>query len=182
VFLGLLLAVTAACSRPVAGTPTVAPASSPVTASPTLVEPAPGTPAIALVADVLRDECLLDAAQFGALLGRPVRSPEQSVVRRDDGSPTAGCAVSSTDGSRAPLGTINVYGVRSGTAAAFVRGSGGRIVPGAGEAAAVLETASGPTLQVARGSFLVTVVVVGRAPDDDAWRAAATAALARLPE
>ena len=180
VLVGLLLAVTAACSRPVAGTPTAGPSS--VAASPTAVGPAPGTRTIALVPDVVRNECLLDAAQFGALLGRPVRPPQQSVVRRDDGSRTAGCAVSSTDRSRAPLGTINVYRVRSGTAAEFVRGSSGRAVPGAGETAAVLDTASGPTLQVARGPFLVTLVVAGRAPDDDAWRAAATAALAQLPQ
>jgi hypothetical protein len=50
-----------------------------------------------------------------------------------------------------------------------------------GRAAVVLDTAAGPTLQVAGGRFLVTVVVQGREPDDAAWRAAARAALARLP-
>jgi hypothetical protein len=178
VIVGLLLAVAAACSRAVPGTPTAAFPTSPVAASPTTV---PDARAIALVPDVVRDECLLDAVQFGALLGRPVRSPQQSVVRRDDGSRTAGCAVSSADGSPTPLAAINVYRARSGTAAQFVRGSGGRVVPGAGDAATVLDTASGPTLQVARGPFLVTLAVTGHAPDDEAWRAAATAALRRLP-
>jgi hypothetical protein len=45
----------------------------------------------------------------------------------------------------------------------------------------VLDTAAGPTLQVASARFLVTVVVQGREPDDAAWRGAARAALARLP-
>ena len=178
--LGLLLAATATgCSRAVPGIPTATP---PTATSPTAGAPAPATRAIALVADVLPDECLLDAAQFGALLGRPVRPPQQSVLRRDDGSRSSGCTVGSTDGSRTPVGAINIYRVRSGTAAEFVRGSGGQDLPGAGEAAAVLDTASGPTLQVAREPFLVTVAVSGRRPGDDAWRTAAAGALARLPE
>jgi hypothetical protein len=179
VLLGLLLAVTATgCSRAVPGMPTAAP---PTTTFPTAGAPPPATRAIALVADVLPDECLLDAAQFGALLGRPVRPPQQSVLRRDNGSRSSSCTVGSTGGTRTPVGAINIYRVRSGTAAEFVRGSGGRALPGAGEAAAVLDTASGPTLQVAREPFLVTVAVAGRGPDDEAWRTAAAAALARLP-
>lgn len=177
--LGLLLAVVAAgCSRPVAGIPAVAPATA---ASPTAGAPPPSTRAIALVPDVLADECLLDAVEFEALLGRPVRSPQQSVVRRDDGSQSSSCTAGAANAPRRPIGAINVYRVRSGNAAEFLRGAGGRALPGAGEAAAVLDTASGPTLQVARGPFLVTLLVTGRGPSDDAWRAAALAALTRLP-
>ena len=85
------------------------------------------------------------------------------------------------DGPPTPLAALNVYRVRSGTPAEFVRAGGGRALQGAGEAATLLETAGGPTMQVAGRSFLVTLVVQGRSPPDAAWRAAARAALARLP-
>ena len=193
VLIGLLMVVSA-CSRAVPGTPSTAPdsaamppsAGSPAggtavgsavvsaSASPTRVR----TPA--LTSDVLTDECLLDAAQLGALLGRPVRV-EQSVVRRDDGTRSTSCYAGAVDGKPAPLAAINVYRVRSGTPTEFVRAAGGRALSGAGEAATLLETAAGPTLQVAGQAFLVTLVVQGRSPPDDAWRAAARAALARLP-
>ncbi len=132
---------------------------------------------------MLADECLLDPAQLTALLGTPVRAPEQTVVRRDDGSRSSACSVTA-EGDPAPLAAINVYRVRTGTAEQFVRaGAGGRAVGvgRAGRAAVVIDTAAGPTLQVAGARFLVTVVVHGRAPADDAWRAAARAALSRLP-
>ncbi|MDT7579486.1 MAG: hypothetical protein QOK35_750, partial [Pseudonocardiales bacterium] len=61
------------------------------------------------------------------------------------------------------------------------RAPGGRLLAGIGEAAAVLDTVAGPTLQVASSRFVVTVAVQDREPDDTAWRAAARAALARLP-
>jgi hypothetical protein len=189
VLLGLLLAGTG-CSRMVAGSATAAPsASSPVATSSTTSGPAPrsappSTPAVrttALESDVLPDECLLDAAQFTALLGRQVRPPQQSPVRRNDGSRSSSCYAGSVQGARTPLAAINVYRVRSGTPAEFVRAAGGRALAGAGAAAAVFDTAGGPTLQVASARFLVTLVVAGRDPGDDAWRAAAAAAVVRLP-
>ncbi len=166
--------------------PSVEPPTSPPSGRPTRPPAAPGRPS-GVEADVLADECLLDPAQLAALLGTPVREPEQTVVRRDDGSRSSGCSVTATD-DPAPLAAINVYRVRTGTPEQFVRAGavGGRVVGlgGAGRtgrAAVVLDTAAGPTLQVAGARFLVTVVVHGRAPADDAWRAAARAALARLP-
>jgi hypothetical protein len=62
-----------------------------------------------------------------------------------------------------------------------VRAAGGRPLASTGEAATLLETAAGPTLQVAGPALLVTLVVHGRSPPDDAWRSAARAVLARLP-
>jgi hypothetical protein len=202
VLLGLLVAL-AACSRSVAGTPTVAgvpPSATPLNASvPTQPVPAgsasarsptpsaAGSPAPTAVpeleSDVLADECLLDTGDFGALLGRDVLPPEQTVVRRDDGSRSSSCYANAAKGVPTPLAAINVYRVRSGTPAQFVHAASGRGRPlaGAGEAAALFDTAAGPTLQVAGRQFLVTVVVLGRGPSDDAWRTAATGALARLP-
>jgi hypothetical protein len=194
--IGLLMIVNA-CSRAVPGAPSAAPGSA---AIPPAESPAGGTAvgsavvsavvsasaspprarAPALESDVLADECLLDAAQLGALLGRPVRV-EQSVVRRDDGTRSTSCYAGAVDGKPAPLAAINVYRVRSGTPTEFVRAAGGRTLSGAGEGATLLETAAGPTLQVAAPAFLVTLVVQGRSPPDDAWRAAARTALARLP-
>ncbi len=194
-----LLMVVSACSRAVPGTPSTAPGSA---AGPPRADSPAGSTAVgsavvgsavvsasasptrartpAVETDVLADECLLDAAQLGALLGRPVRV-EQSVVRRDDGTRSTSCYAAAVEGRPAPLAAINVYRVRSGTPSEFVRAAGGRALGGAGEAATLLETAAGPTLQVAGPAFLVTLVVQGRSPPDDAWRAAARAALARLP-
>jgi hypothetical protein len=203
VALGLLVA--AACSRSVAGIPTALPdgtgpppaaapaaAAPPTAVPPTAAIPGSGTVtggpspsaapvrATTLQPDVLADECLLDATQLGALLGRPARA-EQAVVQRPDGTRGASCYVAAVDGPQAPSAAMNVYRVRSGTPAQFVQAAGGRPLVGVGEAATLLETATGPTLQVASPAYLITLVVHGRSPPDDAWRAAARAALARLP-
>ena len=181
IVLGLLVPGSG-CSRTVAGAPSAVPGTPP--AVPASAGNASSATARAraptLQSDVLADECLLDAGQFGALLGRRVRA-EQSVVRRADGTRSTSCYAGALDGPPTPLAALNVYRVRSGTPAEFVRAGGGRALQGAGEAATLLETAGGPTMQVAGRSFLVTLVVQGRSPPDEAWRAAARAALARLP-
>lgn len=208
--LGLLLALVlaaavAGCTRVVAGTAAVAPphafpitAAAPPPAGP--VPPAagavrPGGPSpggsaatvapATLEPDVVADECLLDGAELTALLGRPVGPPRQSVTTRDDGSRSSSCYAAPGDPGApdpGPAAAINVYRVRTGTPAAFVRAAatGGRAFPGVGEAAAVLGAADGGTLQVAGRRYLVTVAVQGARPDDAAWRAAGTAALTRL--
>ncbi len=188
------------CTRAVAGAPAAAPPHAfPVTAPPVRAPappvPAPAPPVTAtppsapptgpsgLEADVLADECLLDTRRLAALLGGPVRPPEQGLVRRDDGSRSSACyaAATAADGAPAPSAAINVYRVRAGPPARFVRAAGGRALTGAGAAAAVLDTPAGPSLQVAGPRYLVSITVQGREPDDAAWRAAARAALARLP-
>ena len=175
--LGLL--VMPACSRAVPGTPSAVPGTS--SAVPGGIAPStPRARAPALVSDVLADECLLDSAEFRALLGRAVRA-EQSVVRRTDGTQSTSCYATAVDDPGTPMAAINVYRVRSGTPAEFVSTARGRPLPDAGEAAVLLETAAGPTLQVAAPAFLVTLVVQGRSPPDESWRAAARSALARLP-
>ena len=134
-----------------------------------------------LDADVLPDECLLTAAEFGELVDLPVRPPEHGTVDRGDGSRSAGCVVTAESG---PVALVNVYRVRSGTPADYVRAAdaaGRRELPGVGAGAAVIGTAAGPTLQLAGGRYLVTVLVSGSVPTDEEWRAAAEAALARLP-
>ncbi len=202
---GLLAAAGATgCTRTVAGAPAAAPPHAfPVTAppaptpdtappaptpdtappapTPATPEPAPVAGPAALEPDVLADECLLDARRLGALLGARVRPPERSVVRRDDGSRSSACYAAAADGAPAPSAAVNVYRVRAGPPARFVRAAGGRALTGAGAAAAVLDTPAGPSLQVAGARYLVSVTVQGAEPDDAAWRAAARAALARLP-
>ena len=49
------------------------------------------------------------------------------------------------------------------------------------DSATVVDPGAGPTLQLAGPAHLITILVVGRAPSADAWRAAAAAALSRLP-
>lgn len=171
------------------GCTTVVPGSAaPVTGSagptppidPTAQEVEPG-PSSGLEADVLPDECLLTAAELGELVGEPVRPPEQGTVDRGDGSRSASCVAAV---GAEPVALVNVYAVPSGTPADYVRtgGSGGRReLAGVGEAAVVIGTAAGPTLQLAGERYLVTILVSGRAPSDAEWRAAAEAALSRLP-
>jgi hypothetical protein len=125
-----------------------------------------------LVADVLADECLLTATELGELVDLPVEPPAQGTVDRGDGSRSAACVV--TAGSE-PVALVNVYAVRSGSPADYVRaaGVGGRReLPGVG---------AGPTLQLAGERYLVTILVSGSVPSDEEWRAAAEAALSRIP-
>jgi hypothetical protein len=134
-----------------------------------------------LDADVLADECLLTTAELSELVDVPVERPEQGTVDRADGSRSAGCMV--TAGTE-PVALLNVYAVRSGTPADYVRASraaGRRELAGVDGGAAVIGTAAGPTLQLAGERYLVTILVSGHTPSDEEWRAAAEAALSRLP-
>jgi hypothetical protein len=134
-----------------------------------------------LDADVLADECLLTAAELGELVDAAVGPPQQGTVDRGDGSRSAGCTVTAESG---PVALVNVYGVRSGSPADYVRAAGTdgrRALPGVGTGAAVLGTAAGPTLHLAGERYLVTILVSGSAPSDEEWLAAAEAALSRLP-
>jgi hypothetical protein len=123
----------------------------------------------ALVAGVVEDECLLDATGFAQLLGAPVLPPANS------GSPPA-CG---TTTRTAPpiLAAINVYGVRGADPAALLRT--GRALD-IGEAAAVVDTAGGPTLQIATGTYLVTIAVADHEPPDEMWITAGRAAVESL--
>jgi hypothetical protein len=181
---GALPLAVAGCTTVVPGSPAAVPGLG-VGGPPLPVEPAPPAapsgPGSGLAADVLADECLLNAAEFGDLVGVPVQPPEQGTVERGDGSRSASCVA--TAGSQ-PIAMVNVYAVRSGSPADYVRadeGAGRRELPGVGEAAVVIDTATGPTLQLAGPQYLVTILVSGPAPSDDAWRTAAAAALSRLP-
>lgn len=177
-----LAVVVAGCTQVVPGQGVAAAPPPDPTAPATTAAPAPpAAPRSGLVADVLADECLLNASEFGALVGQAVRPPEQGGVSRSDGSTSSSCVA--TAGAE-PVAMINVYQARSGTPADYVRAGGGggrRPLEGVGEAAAVVDTQTGPTLQLASPSYLVTILVAGRTPADEAWRVAAAAALSRLP-
>lgn len=157
-------------------------AAAPVVVPATPGSTAPAGPRSALAADVVDDECLLDALQFSALLGEPVLPPEQTAVTRDDGSRPTSCVATSTGGE--PLASINVYTTRTGTPAEFVRAAppqGRRDLTGTGGVASLVDTAPGTTLQLAGERYVVTIAVLDGTPSDDSWRAAAAAALAALP-
>ncbi len=176
----LLGGASAGCAAVVPGTAAAAPPSVPDTPAPT-PSASPSGARSALVPDPIPDECLLNASEFGALVGGAVRPPEETTVDRGDGSRGSSCVV--TAGSD-PIAMINVYRVGTGTPADYVRagGAGGRrVLADIGQAAVVVDTAAGPTLQLASPTYLVTILVSGRRPAEDAWRAAATAALSRLP-
>jgi hypothetical protein len=174
-----LVVVLAGCTETVPGTPVAAP-SEPTVAEQQPPAP-PATSRAGLEADVIADECLLNADEFGSLVGEPVKPPAQGTVKRPDGSTGSSCvATAGTD----PVAMINVYKVKAGSPADYVRapGAAGRHeLPELGEAAVVVDTQAGPTLQLATTDFLVTILVAGRAPPDEAWHAAAVAVLTRLP-
>lgn len=177
----LLVVVLGGCTQVVPGVPVpmIAEPAPLSTAGPPATPAGPAAPRSGLDADVLADECLLNASELGSLVGEAVRPPEQSTVTRSDG--TTGSSCLATSGGE-PRALINVYRVRSGTPADFVRAaSAGRELAGAGEAAVVIDTDAGPTLQLASPAYVVTILVAGRVPADDAWRAASAAALSRLP-
>jgi hypothetical protein len=194
VAVGLLAA--AGCTTTVEGSGAAAPSPTPAATSTPPTGPRPTTsgpttsgpttsgpplPRSALRSAGLPDECLLNAAEFGALVGRPVRPPEQSSVGWANGSVSSGCVATAAG---EPVAMTNVYGVRTGAPADYVRAAptgGHRELPGVGEAAIVLDTATGPTLQLAGEKYLVTILVSAATPSDDAWRAAGAAALSRLP-
>jgi len=124
-----------------------------------------------LVADVLADECLLDADGFALLLEAPVEPPATG------GEPRA-CTTAATRGTPRALASVNVYGVRDGSPVDLLRS--GRELVGVGDAARVVETVGGPTLQIAAGEHLVTIAVAEREPDDGRWAEAAARAVAAL--
>ena len=161
--------------------PTTTPPARPPTTSPTAPPPPPAGPRAGLDTDAIRNECLLNASEFGALVGGPVRPPEQGTIDRGDGTRSSSCVATT---GHDPVAMINVYTVRAGTPADYVRAGGTdgrRALAGVGEAAVVIDTEAGPTLQLASARHLVTILVSGRTPSDEAWREAALAALARLP-
>jgi hypothetical protein len=183
------LPFAAGCTSVVTGDAAPAPPTVPAgtaprepSGPPSLPPPgAPLGPRAGLDADALADECLLNASEFGALVGGPVRPPEQGTVERGDGTRSSSCVA--TAGNE-PVAMINVYTVRAGTPADYVRAGGSagrRELPGVGDAAVLIDTQTGPTLQLASPRYLMTILVSGRTPPDEAWRAAALAALDRLP-
>lgn len=164
----------AACTQTVTGT--AAPAAPDV---PVLVS----TPTVALssggglIADTVQNECLLNASEFARLLGRAVRPPTQDTVPRGDGTSGSSCVV--TAGAE-PIAMINIYQPRAGAPDEYVNTTQHPLA-GLGDAAGVVVTAAGPMLQLAAHGYLVTILVSEGEPADEAWRAAATAALTRLP-
>jgi len=101
-----------------------------------------------------------------------------------DGSSTSSCFANSARDAADPLAAINVYETHSGTPADLLRAAppqGRRDLTGVGEAASLVDTAPGMTLQLAAPRHLVTIAVLDGTPTDEAWRVAAAAALAALP-
>jgi hypothetical protein len=183
--LAAVVALASGCTETVPPGPGVAaPDLVPSVPAPPIDPSAAAGPSFGLDADVLADECLLDAAQLQALVGEPVLAPKQGSVQRPDGSSASSCYVQAAEGSPAPIAAINVYLPRGGTPADFVRAGapgGRRELPGVGRAAALVEVQMGTTLQLAGERYVVTITVLTAPPPDDAWRTAATQALAALP-
>ncbi|MBP2367346.1 hypothetical protein [Pseudonocardia parietis] len=177
---------------PTAGgtTRTVPPAPVEVRAAPVPdgghgAEPAPPAPPptrapAPLTADVVADECLLDADTLAGLLdATPAVAAANAGTERPDGSRSRACFA--VGGSSTV--SVNVYTTNRVTPDRYVRdAAGARAVTGTGEGttAALLDTVAGPTLQLGTARHLVTIAVAGRAPSDEQWRTAARTAVAAL--
>lgn len=163
----VVLVLVAGCAVAVPGRAVPEPPVAETAVPETAVPAAPAQ----LVADVLTDECLLDAEGFGLLLESPVDPPT-------NGGEPRSCATAATRGTPRALAAINVYGVRGGAPVDLLRSGRPLAV---GDAAVVVETAGGPTLQVAAGAFLVTIAVAEREPDEARWLEAGRRVVERLP-
>jgi hypothetical protein len=137
-------------------------------------------PAVSLVVDPLDDECVLNAADVRALTGEPADRTAMTSLPAADGRSVRGCVAYRGENQ---LVLMNVYRVRGGDPADAVRtdqAGGRRFLDGVGRTAAIVDSRSGPTLQVAGEQFLVTVAVAFQNPSDDAWRTAGKTALDRV--
>lgn len=135
---------------------------------------------VALVADPVGDECVLNAAEVQALIGEPADRTAMTSIPQADGSSVRGCVAFRGENQ---LVLMNAYRVRNASPADAVHNGpadGRRFLDGVGEDAAVVDSRVGPILQVAGRRFLVTVAVAGHVPSDDAWRTAGKAALDRV--
>lgn len=180
------------CVQEIAGSPTAdgspaAPSTS-VQAAPTTVQAAPTTSSAlsdVLVPDVVDDECLLTAAEFGALLGEPVLDPEKVAVKQPDGSVVSSCFVHNDNDIPLPIGRINVYTARTRTALEFLaseRGGNTRDLTGVGDAAIVIsDGGDGGALHIAAGRYVVTIFLFRAQPSEAMWVSAGRAAVGRLP-
>lgn len=134
-----------------------------------------------LTSDVLADECLIAAGPLAGLLGTAPATPAANAeVRRPDGSTARSCFA--VGGSA--MVSVNAYTTNTTTPTGHLRTAvGARPLDGTGDgtAAVLVETAGGPTMQLATPRWLVTVAVAGHTPTDEQWRAAATSATAALP-
>jgi hypothetical protein len=171
--------VPSGCSRAVAGVPSAAP-------GPSATRPRPSTPGRRRrrrepgSARRRRARRRVPARRHAArgAADRPVRA-EQAVVRRTDGTRSTSCT------SALPTGRGNRWRRSTSTGCGRARprrpcGRRGRALPGLGEATALLETAAGPTLQVASPRFLVTLLCrAARRPTTPGARARRR--LTRLP-
>jgi hypothetical protein len=166
------------------------PAGSSGSSSPRSVDPpAPPVPgqrekdqepaAVGLVADPVKDECVLNAAEVQALIGAPVDRTQMTSVPGPDGRPVRGCVAARGDNQ---LVLMNVYRVRGGSPTDAVRSADGadrRSLDGVGEAAVIVPARTGPALQVAGKRVLVTLEAGYLNPSDDAWRVAGRIAIDR---
>lgn len=143
--------------------------------------PGAGATAAPLAADVLPNECLLDAAALTGLLGTAPAVPATDAdIRRADGSTTRSCFA--VGGSSSV--SVNVYTTHRVDPPRYVRdAAGARPLTGTGDGAtaALIDTIAGPTLQLGTARYLVTIAVAGRSPSDEQWRTAARHAAAALP-
>lgn len=191
-----LAAVVVACSSP----PTAAPPSSIVAPSSTAVServtttPKPTTtaqPAGQLPGDltpnVVEDECLLTADEFGTLAGRGAIRAENTELA--GGAGRRSCFYT-PNAAVDPAARVDVYASASLPPPELVTriaANGGRSLPGVGKGAVVVTGQDGTSeLVVASASLLAVLTLLpgGAAipPSDQSWTAAGTAMAARLPQ
>jgi hypothetical protein len=139
------------------------------------------------VAGVVADQCLLTAAEFGALAGRQ-SNPGENSAGTGQGTQSRECWYLASSGN-APLGRITVYGSNGPPPPELLQRAiggvaGSRPLAAVGRAAVILPDGNGRPdmdLWVATDRYLVQIHVVDNPPDDARWTAAATTAAQHLP-
>lgn len=187
----------AACSSPPAATPpatSTTTAASTTTPSRTTTTVAPTTTAADrggqlpgdLTPNVVDDECLLTAQEYGALAGSTGIRAENTELAGGGGRRSC---FYSPDGSDEPAARIDVYASSSlppPELVARIVAGGGRPLAGVAQGAAVVTAQDGSVELVVASPALLAVLTVlpgGTAapPSDQAWTEAATAMAGRLP-
>lgn len=139
-----------------------------------------------LVPNVVQNECLLTAAEFGGLIGRIVQRAENTELA--DGTGRRSCIYADQDDQ--PTGRVDVYAPASAPAGQLVsriasNSERSQRIDNIGEGAVVLSGLDGTTeLVVASRTLLVILTVLpGTAipPSDAAWSVAAAAMFDQLP-
>ncbi|WP_460865590.1 hypothetical protein [Rhodococcus aerolatus] len=174
---------TPAPSAPASSSPAPVPSSpteSPTVPSPATTSAAPASGEVPIVDAGLPDDCLLTAAQMGALASVGPMAPEQTTVTQSDGQTVVSCFYTE-QGSFQPKGRIQVYTTTGAPVSEVMDRLQGTPVPGVGDRAVLVRSGEQNLLWFAAGPRIATVRLTGGLDGSaEAFRTAGQQAAAAL--